>query len=226
MDASMFKKVGENSPVSISQLDRKIKVSIVIPENLQNTDSSIQRAYQIIHHHGTEAEAEILTGTYDEKTFTITFETDQFSTYAVAYKDSKKTSGDGDGDKDKPGDNGDGDKDKPGDNGNGDNDKPGDNGGGETKPGNNGNNNGGNEEIKPGNNGSNDGGKNPGSNGSSNTPDNTKNNNSQTDTSRKAQVPKTGDSGIPAVWLWVLALSGTGVICFGRKREMRGKNEV
>lgn len=98
IDMSMFKKVGNNAQVPVPQLNGKIKVSIVIPESLRNTDSSIERTYMIIHYHSTNAEAEALTGTYDETNYTYTMETDSFSTYAISYKDSKKPDGSGTGD--------------------------------------------------------------------------------------------------------------------------------
>lgn len=48
----------------------------------------LERTYYIIRYH--DGKAEIIEGTYDEKTQTFTFETDKFSDYAIAYKDVKK----------------------------------------------------------------------------------------------------------------------------------------
>ncbi len=93
IDISMFKTVGGGAPSCCSQLNSKIKVSITIPENLRNTDSSIVRTYQLIRRHGADEEAEILTGEYNKETFEFSFETDRFSTYAIAYKDSKAADG-------------------------------------------------------------------------------------------------------------------------------------
>ncbi len=138
MDISMFKQVGDKTPDFVSQLNKKIKISIVIPEQLRNTDKNAKRAYQVLHYHDTETEAEVLTGIYDEKTFTYTFETDRFSTYAIAYKDSREPAGS-----------------------NGSNDKP-------------------------------------------------------TDTIKEDNIPKTNDSGILEIWLWILVLSGIGIIYFGK----------
>ncbi len=139
MDISMFKQVGDKEPNFISQLNKKIKISIVIPEQLRNTDGSVERIYQVLHYHDSAAEAEVLTGIYDEKTFTYIFETDRFSTYAIAYKDTKE----------------------------------------------------------------------PASSSESN--------NKPTDTIKEENIPNTNDSGISKIWLWMLALSGIGVIYFHKK---------
>ncbi len=93
IDISMFKTVGGGAPSAVPQLNSKIKVSITIPENLRNTDGSIVRTYQLIRRHGADEEAEILTGEYNKETFEFSFETDRFSTYAIAYKDSKAADG-------------------------------------------------------------------------------------------------------------------------------------
>ena len=66
----------------------KVKIFVQIPENLINKDSKVKRTYYIIRYH--DGKAEIIEGTYDEKTQTFTFETDKFSDYAIAYNDAKK----------------------------------------------------------------------------------------------------------------------------------------
>lgn len=93
IDASLFKKVGSNDPVAITELKDKIKVQLVVPEKLRNTDANVVRTYSLIRRHGSEDTAEIVNGTYDSDTFTFTFETDRFSTYAIAYKDTTVNNG-------------------------------------------------------------------------------------------------------------------------------------
>lgn len=66
-----------------------IEVSIVIPEELRNTDESIEREYALIRLHEGESEATVLTGVYDEETYAFKFATNKFSDYAIVYKDSK-----------------------------------------------------------------------------------------------------------------------------------------
>lgn len=94
IDISLFKKIGSNPKEAVSQTEEKVKVTITIPENLKNTDASVIRSYYIIRVH--EGVATVLDGTYDEATGAYTFETDQFSTYAIAYKDVPASANGGD----------------------------------------------------------------------------------------------------------------------------------
>jgi hypothetical protein len=45
------------------------------------------RTFEIIRLH--DGKTDVIQGTYDEKTHVFTFETDKFSTYAIAYKENK-----------------------------------------------------------------------------------------------------------------------------------------
>lgn len=81
LNVNLFKRVGNNEPIHITETNGKIRVSIVIPESLRRTD----RIFAVIRiHNGVPA---ILPGTYDASTGIFTFETDLFSTYAIIYKD-------------------------------------------------------------------------------------------------------------------------------------------
>ena len=87
LDATLFKKVGTGTPTKVSDLNGKIKISLVIPENLRKEG----RTFEIIRvHNGTPT---VIQGTYDATTYTFTFETDQFSSYAIAYKDNGSNNG-------------------------------------------------------------------------------------------------------------------------------------
>ena len=92
IDISLYKYMTVNGVtddgVQLHSTASKIKIAVQIPENLINKDNSIERTYYIIRYH--DGKAEIVEGTYDEKTQTFTFETDKFSDYAIAYKDVKK----------------------------------------------------------------------------------------------------------------------------------------
>ncbi len=90
IDISMFKQIDGKEASPVTQLNKKIVISFIVPENLRNKNNSFIRIYEIICHHFGESSAEILQGTYNEQTFTFTFETDRFSTYAIAYKDTAK----------------------------------------------------------------------------------------------------------------------------------------
>ena len=82
IDISLYKYMTVNGVAD------KVKIFVQIPENLINKDSKVKRTYYIIKYH--DGKAELIEGTYDEKTQTFTFETDKFSDYAIAYNDVKK----------------------------------------------------------------------------------------------------------------------------------------
>ena len=72
-------------------------IRLTIPEELRNTDSSIDRSYYIIRVHENESgENEIEVLNTVQQGYVITFETDKFSTYVIAYADQKKPIADSD----------------------------------------------------------------------------------------------------------------------------------
>ncbi len=73
----------------MTETNGKVKASIVIPESLWKSG----RTFEIIRVHDGVATA--IAGTYDENTHVFTFETDKFSTYALAYKDPASSSNSG-----------------------------------------------------------------------------------------------------------------------------------
>ena len=91
IDISLYKYMTvdgvTDNGVQLHSTADKIKIAVQIPENLINKDTKVERTYYIIRYH--DGKAEIIEGTYDEKTQTFTFETDKFSDYAIAYKDVK-----------------------------------------------------------------------------------------------------------------------------------------
>ncbi len=103
LDVSLFKKVGNNPEQKITKTNGKIKVSIALPPALLNEDTNVARTYKIIRIH--EGVVTILDATYDPATGLLTFETDEFSTYAVVYS-SDKAQGDQKDDVPKTGDEG------------------------------------------------------------------------------------------------------------------------
>ena len=82
LDINLFKKVGNNDATKVTETNGKIKASIVIPKKLRKSG----RTFEIIRVHNGEATT--ITGKYTKKTHVFTFETDKFSTYAIAYKDA------------------------------------------------------------------------------------------------------------------------------------------
>ena len=86
LDINLFKKVGSNNATKVTETNGKVKASILIPESLWKSG----RTFEIIRVHDGVATA--IAGTYDENTHVFTFETDKFSTYALAYKNPASSS--------------------------------------------------------------------------------------------------------------------------------------
>ena len=88
IDISLFAKVGASEPRKVTNTNGTVTITVQVPETLINTDSKVSRAYQIVRVH--EGIPSVITCTYDETAKTISFETDAFSTYALAYSDTVK----------------------------------------------------------------------------------------------------------------------------------------
>ena len=91
LDIGLFKKVGTAAETPVTETSGKVAITITIPENLINTDASITRTYKIIRVH-EDANGQLITdvieGVFNPNDNSFTFETDKFSTYALAYADS------------------------------------------------------------------------------------------------------------------------------------------
>ena len=87
LDITLYKSVNGTSE-SIHELTKKLKISIELPTELINKDSKTKREYYIARSHN--GKVDILETKYDEKTNSLTFETDKFSDYAIIYKDKKE----------------------------------------------------------------------------------------------------------------------------------------
>ncbi len=93
LDISLFlnvvdsdgKTIIDNEKIHEAETSFTIKVSV--PEELI-ASGDVTRSYQIVRVH--DGVAEILASVYDENEHTLTFETDRFSTYAIAYTDTEK----------------------------------------------------------------------------------------------------------------------------------------
>lgn len=81
-------KIVNGTSESIHELTKKLKISIELPTELINKDKTITRTYFIARSHN--GKVDILETKYDEKTNSLTFETDKFSDYAIIYKDKKE----------------------------------------------------------------------------------------------------------------------------------------
>jgi len=87
LDITLYKSVNGTNE-SIHELTKVLKVTIKVPEELINKDSKTKREYYIVRSHN--GKVDILETIYDEKTNSLTFETDKFSDYAIIYKDKKE----------------------------------------------------------------------------------------------------------------------------------------
>ena len=90
LDISIKKTVGEASS-DVTETAKAISFNVDIPETMKNTDKNVSRTYYIIRMHDGKAEV-IPSSVENDK---ITFATDKFSTYALAYADASVKSDDG-----------------------------------------------------------------------------------------------------------------------------------
>ena len=91
LDIDMFKQIGTERPVAVTQFNRLIKVSLVLDDSLINANSNVSRAYRVIRvHNGV---ADYIGCEFDAATKKLSFETDRLSTYAVVYNDTVLNTG-------------------------------------------------------------------------------------------------------------------------------------
>ncbi len=82
VDISLYK-----DGTAIHTTSNKLKITLSVPNEMINTDKNVNRTYYVVRYH--DGEVTNIDGTFDEKAKTFTFETDKFSAYALAYKDTK-----------------------------------------------------------------------------------------------------------------------------------------
>ena len=87
LDITLYKNI-DGTNESIHELTKVLKVTIKVPEELINKDSKTKRECYIARSHN--GKVDVLETKYDEKTNSLTFETDKFSDYAILYKDMKE----------------------------------------------------------------------------------------------------------------------------------------
>jgi len=93
LDIDLLKQIGSDSPVNITKTNGAVTITLKVPSSLINSNSSVTRTYQMIRvHNGV---ATVIPCTYNAANQTISCETDQFSTYALAYVDQPNNSGGG-----------------------------------------------------------------------------------------------------------------------------------
>lgn len=86
LDISCLKKIGHDEAVQIHQLNKEVSITINVPQEMINSDPNMVRTYFVIRIHGGVVQR--LDAVFNEGK--ITFSTDRFSTYALAYSDAPK----------------------------------------------------------------------------------------------------------------------------------------
>ena len=89
LNLNLTLKISGRADRQITDLSAPMYITITIPQNLVNHDSSIERIYRIVRIH--DGVATLIDGTYDAATNQFTFATDGFSTYALVYEDVNTT---------------------------------------------------------------------------------------------------------------------------------------
>ena len=85
LDVTLWKQIGQKPAEEVENTGSGVTITFEVPENLRNTDPDTERTFRIVRVHGDTAE--VIASSYDEATGIITFVTDRFSTYALAYTD-------------------------------------------------------------------------------------------------------------------------------------------
>jgi hypothetical protein len=83
MDMSLFKQVGSTASQKVSKTGTDIKVTVGLSENMINTDENVSRKYVVISLY--DGEAATIEPTYEPVTNKLTFSTNSFSTFAIAF---------------------------------------------------------------------------------------------------------------------------------------------
>ena len=90
LDISLFKYMTVNgsqqADVALHTTKDVLTISVVVPDALINTNSAVIRTYYIVRNH--EGTITVLDAAFDAANKTLTFKTDRFSDYAIAYKDT------------------------------------------------------------------------------------------------------------------------------------------
>ena len=90
LDISLFKYMTVNGSqqagVALHTTKNALTISVAVPDALINTNSAVNRTYCIVRNH--EGTITVLDAAFDAASKTLTFKTDRFSIYAIAYKDT------------------------------------------------------------------------------------------------------------------------------------------
>ena len=90
LDISLLKYMTVNgsqqAAVALPTTKDALTISVVVPDALIKTNSAVNRTYCIVRRH--DGAITVLDAAFDAASKTLTFKTDRFSDYAIAYKDT------------------------------------------------------------------------------------------------------------------------------------------
>ena len=90
LDISLFKYMTVNGKqqdgVALHTIKNVLTISVAVPDALINTNSAVNRTYCIVRNH--DGAITVLDAAFDAASKTLTFKTERFSDYAIAYKDT------------------------------------------------------------------------------------------------------------------------------------------
>ncbi len=90
LDISLLKYMTVNgsqqAAVALPTTKDALTISVAVPDALINTNSAVNRTYCIVRNH--KGTIDVLDAAFDAAGKTLTFKTDRFSIYAIAYKDT------------------------------------------------------------------------------------------------------------------------------------------
>ena len=90
LDISLLKYMTVNgsqqAAVALPTTKDALTISVAVPDALINTNSAVNRTYCIVRNH--KGTIDVLDAAFDAAGKTLTFKTDRFSDYAIAYKDT------------------------------------------------------------------------------------------------------------------------------------------
>ena len=84
-DLTLFYKVDGHAK-QVRETNSPVAVRLMLPDSVVDADVSKAREYEVVRVH--DGKVETLPALFDASAKTLTFETDRFSAYAIAYKDA------------------------------------------------------------------------------------------------------------------------------------------
>lgn len=91
LDIDLLKKVGNNDEQNVTSTNGAITITLTVPSELINSNPAVTRTYKMIRVH--DGSADVIDCNFTNGK--ISFETDKFSTYALAYINQANNSGNG-----------------------------------------------------------------------------------------------------------------------------------